>query len=109
MPDTDEPLAIEELHEKLFQAAARTYNALYQHLPVFDKDGKPTAVEVHRCVVCKRVQVGAGVMHKGDCPVRYLGQMVARVRKEKYTTRTAGVAASEPVQVEAVKSADSGI
>ena len=98
MPDTDEPLATEELHEKLFQAAARTYNALYQHLPVFDKDGKPTAVEVHRCVVCKRVQVGAGVMHKGDCPVRYLGQIVARVRKEKYNARTA--AANGTVQAE---------
>lgn len=84
MPDTDEALAREDNFDKLFAVGSRLYRCLYQHIPVYSKEQKATEVCVHRCLVCKRVSVGAGVMHRPECPVRTLGQLVAKYRKEKW-------------------------
>lgn len=82
MPDTDKALSHEELIERLIKVSRKVYQSLYLHIPA-TRDGAFTPnVTIDRCVVCKRMSVGQGVMHRPDCPVRLLSQVLSALHQE---------------------------
>jgi hypothetical protein len=81
MPDTDDASSFEELVPQLIKSARKVYRAIYLHIPATKGDDIKPSVTIDKCVVCKRMSVGHGVMHRPDCPIRQFAQIISKLSK----------------------------